>query len=179
MTGWLPRQYLVSEPVAAARLEEANAEIERLGALLEGGESAVATELAHVREVEELNIELQQRHDALQTEFTEFRSLFESEINVHAENQRLADENAGLRGEVDDFGGRRRPAAGERRTAMDAHRCRAGVVGLPDRVRGQVAAAAQRMVLTALSVNVNKVALAAQRARRGAALGGRCGTDGD
>lgn len=103
MTGWLPRQYLVSEPVAAARLEEANAEIGRLSALLEGGESAVATELAHVREVEELNIELQRRYEALQAEFAEFRSVFESEINVHAENQRLADENDGLRGEVDDL----------------------------------------------------------------------------
>lgn len=103
MTGWLPRQYLVGEPIAAARLEEANAEIERLSALLEGGESAVAKELAHVREIEELNIELQRRNEALQAEFAEFKSVFESEINVHAENQRLADENAGLHGEVDDL----------------------------------------------------------------------------
>ncbi len=108
-TGWVPRQYLVSEPVARHRLATAQAEIERLAALLEGGEPAVAAELMRLRELEAANSELQRSNEALAEEFAEFKSVFADDINVHAENERLTDENAALRGEADNLA----DAAGE------------------------------------------------------------------
>ena len=101
MTGWLPRQYLVAEPIARERLTEALAEIEHLSALLEGGQPAIATELARTAELEAANGELERRNESLTAELAELKSVFESDLDIHAENQRLADENETLRGEVD------------------------------------------------------------------------------
>ena len=102
-TGWVPRQYLVSEPIARQRLATAQAEIERLTALLEGGEPAMAAELMRVHELEAANGALQRSNEALAAEFAEFKSVFADDINVHADNERLTDENAALHEEVDNL----------------------------------------------------------------------------
>ncbi len=99
--GWLPNQYLVSEPIAKIRLTEAEERIEALEGLLEGNEAA--TTLADNRELEQANAELLDRNETLADELEGIKQASQEGLAMYEANQDLVRLNTNLRAEVDDL----------------------------------------------------------------------------
>ena len=101
--GWVPTQYLVTQPIARDQLISARA---RIGEL----ENAVAQqhgELADLIEgkgaTDEANASLNRQVQNAQQELDEIKRISKGAIDEHATNQRLTDLNARLREELDDL----------------------------------------------------------------------------
>lgn len=101
--GWIPSQYLVDEPVAAARLAQAESEIERLESLLSGDTSTLAGELEEARNEAARNAESAKTVPALEAQLEEVRRVSASAIATQEENVKLAEANAALRREREDL----------------------------------------------------------------------------
>lgn len=99
--GWLPNQYLISEPIAKIRLTEAEERIEALEGLLEGNEAA--TTLADNRELEQANAELLDRNETLADELEGIKQASQEGLAMYEANQDLVRLNTNLRAEVDDL----------------------------------------------------------------------------
>ncbi len=101
--GWVPTQYLVTQPIARDQLISARARIREL-------ENAVAQqhgELADLIEgkgaTDEANASLNRQVQNAQQELDEIKRISKGAIDEHATNQRLTDLNARLREELDDL----------------------------------------------------------------------------
>ena len=101
--GWVPTQYLVTQPIARDQLISARA---RIGEL----ENAVAQqhgELADLIEgkgaTDEANASLNRQVQNAQQELDEIKRISKGAIDEHATNQRLTDLNARLREELNDL----------------------------------------------------------------------------
>ena len=95
--GWVPTQYLSTEPIARDTLAEAQAEIERLEGLLTGDASELAAQLEEARSEAARNAEVAASIPALEEELAEVRRLSASAIATQEENVELAEANAELR----------------------------------------------------------------------------------
>ncbi len=101
--GWVPTQYLVTQPIARDQLISARARIREL-------ENAIAQqhgELADLIEgkgaTDEANASLNRQVQNAQQELDEIKRISKGAIDEHATNQRLTDLNARLREELDDL----------------------------------------------------------------------------
>ncbi len=101
--GWVPTQYLVNEPIASARLAQAEAEIERLESLLAGDTSTLAAELEDARNEAARNAESAETVRELEAELAEIRRVSASAVATQQENLKLSEANAELRRERDDL----------------------------------------------------------------------------
>ncbi len=101
--GWIPTQYLVNEPIASARLAQAQAEIERLESLLAGDTSTLVAELEEARDEAARNAESAETVRELEAELAEIRRVSASAISTQQENLELSEANAELRRERDDL----------------------------------------------------------------------------
>ncbi len=101
--GWLPLQYLVSEPIARVRLELANTQI----AQLEAGTEQLRTQLAALDhdqgQAQQDNSQLRDQATSLEAELEEIKQISRGAIEEHASNLRLMDLNARVREELDDL----------------------------------------------------------------------------
>ena len=101
--GWVPSQYLLTEPIARATLAAAQAEIERLQALLSGDTSELAVELEQARNEAARHAEAAAGVPALEQELEEIRRVSASAIATQEENVKLSEANAELRRAQDDL----------------------------------------------------------------------------
>ena len=101
--GWVPTQYLVNEPIASARLAQAETEIERLESLLAGDTSTLTVELEEARNEAARNAESAATVRALEAELEEIRRVSASAIATQEENLKLSEAHAELRRERDDL----------------------------------------------------------------------------
>ena len=101
--GWVPTQYLVNEPIASARLAQAQAEIERLESLLAGDTSTLAAELEEARNEAARNAESAETVRELEAELAEIRRVSASAVATQQENLKLSEANAELRREREDL----------------------------------------------------------------------------
>ena len=101
--GWIPTQYLLTEPIAKDRLEQAQTEIERLRGLLAGDASRLTAELEEARNEAAHNAEAAVTVLELQEELSDIRRVSASAIATQEENLKLSEANAELRRERDDL----------------------------------------------------------------------------
>ena len=101
--GWVPTQYLVNEPIASARLAQAETEIERLESLLAGDTSTLTAELEEARNEAARNAESAETVRELEAELAEIRRVSASAVATQQENLKLSEANAELRRESDDL----------------------------------------------------------------------------
>ena len=101
--GWVPSQYLLTEPIARETLAAAQAEIERLEALLSGDTSELAVELEQARNEAARHAETAAGVPALEQELEEIRRVSASAIATQEENVKLSEANAELRRARDDL----------------------------------------------------------------------------
>ena len=101
--GWIPTQYLVNQPIASARLAQAETEIERLESLLAGDTSTLAAELEDARNEAARNAESAETVRELEAQLAEIRRVSASAVATQQENLKLSEANAELRRERDDL----------------------------------------------------------------------------
>ena len=101
--GWIPSQYLVDQPIAAARLAQAESEIERLESLLGEDASTLVAELEEARQEAARNAESAEAVVALEAQLEEIQRVSADAIDTREENVRLAEANAALRREHEDL----------------------------------------------------------------------------
>lgn len=99
--GWIPTQYLMTEPIARDRLAQAQAEIERLEDLLAGDTSQLAAELEQVRNEAARNAESAEAVQELEAELAEIQRVSASAVATQEDNLKLSEANAELRRERD------------------------------------------------------------------------------
>jgi len=99
--GWVQQQYLVSQPIAADRLETANREIERLSRTVTNLRQRLQNVDAARGEAEETSSSLTDEVSRLEQELAEIRRVSSSALETATENRRLNELNARLRNELD------------------------------------------------------------------------------
>jgi SH3 domain protein len=98
--GWIPSQYLVTEPIARERLVVANREIQRMNGLLQEQESQLGSLNREKGDAQQSSAGLQQQVTALEKELADIKQISAGAIEEHATNQRLAELNERLRDEI-------------------------------------------------------------------------------
>lgn len=101
--GWLPIQYLVSEPIARARLGQANTRIAQLDAAAEKLRAQLETLSQDQGQTRQNNMQLTTQIASLEGELEEIKRISKGAIEEHASNLRLMDLNARVREEFDDL----------------------------------------------------------------------------
>ncbi len=101
--GWLPIQYLVSEPIARVRLELANTRIVQLDATTEELRTQLAALDRDQGQTQQDNSRLARQIASLEAELEEIKQISRGAIEEHASNLRLMDLNARVREELDDL----------------------------------------------------------------------------
>ncbi len=101
--GWLPIQYLVSEPIARTRLEQANTRIAQLDAAAEKSRAQLETLNRDQGQIRQNNTQLTTQIASLEGELEEIKQISKGAIEEHASNLRLMDLNARVREEFDDL----------------------------------------------------------------------------
>jgi SH3 domain protein len=98
--GWVPTQYLVSQPVAKDRLAAANKRIEALEAQLKSTRENYQDVRGARSEVEGRAAELGKENQKLQTELAEIRRASATAIAQYEENKQLKTDNTSLQTQV-------------------------------------------------------------------------------
>jgi SH3 domain protein len=98
--GWLPTQYLVSQPVAKDRLAAATKRVEALEAQLKSIRENYQDVRGARTEIESKASELSKENQKLQTELTEIRRVSATAITQFEENKQLKASNASLTSQV-------------------------------------------------------------------------------
>ena len=98
--GWIPTQYLVSEPIARERLIVANREIQRLNGLLKKQETQLGSLNREKGQAQQSSSGLQRQVTTLEKELADIKQISAGAIEEHATNQRLTELNERLRNEV-------------------------------------------------------------------------------
>lgn len=99
--GWVRRQYLTGEPIARTRLQTANREVERLSRTVTDLREQLQTAQRERDAASQSNASLTEQVDRLEQELAEIRRVSSSALETAAENERLTELNARLRGELD------------------------------------------------------------------------------
>ena len=98
--GWVPTQYLVSQPVAKDRLAAANKRIEALEAQLKSIRENYQDVRGARSEIEGRASELSKENQRLQTELAEIRRVSATAIAQYEENKQLKSDNTSLQTQV-------------------------------------------------------------------------------
>jgi SH3 domain protein len=101
--GWVLQQYLVNQPVAAARLETANREVERLTRTVTDLRERLASVESARGQAEQSTSSLTSEVGRLEQELAEIKEVSASALETAEENQRLNELNARLRAELDEL----------------------------------------------------------------------------
>ncbi len=101
--GWLPMQYLLAEPIARDRLEQANIRIAQLDAAEVELREQLQTSDRDQRQSQQTNTQLDSQIANLEAELEEIKRISKGAIEEHASNLRLMDLNARVREELDDL----------------------------------------------------------------------------
>ena len=101
--GWLPMQYLVSQPIAREQLKTANREINRLEDTVAELRSRLGNIEQDKTEAESSASTLQAQVAALESELAEIKQVSASAMETAAANKRLTELNGRLREELDDM----------------------------------------------------------------------------
>ncbi|MCB1686360.1 MAG: TIGR04211 family SH3 domain-containing protein [Pseudomonadales bacterium] len=103
MEGWLPEQYLVSEPIARDQLVAAQARVRELTSTLESLRSQLSSVNADKSATEQSNSELRAELASTQAELSEIRRISTGAIEQNETNRELRALNDRLRAEVDEL----------------------------------------------------------------------------
>jgi len=103
--GWIRSQYLVSEPIAKARLAEALRSAQNARNALNKEQQKVSKLTSDTKTQGNANVASQKRIRQLESELTEIKTLSAGAIQTHTENQKLTEVNARLQDELDDIAG--------------------------------------------------------------------------
>ena len=101
--GWIPIQYLVSEPIARDRLEQANIRMAQIDTAAEELREQLATMDRDRGQIQQNNAQLTLLVAALETELEDIKRISKGAIEEHASNLRLMDLNARVREELEDL----------------------------------------------------------------------------
>lgn len=101
--GWLPIQYLVNEPIARDRLDNANRQIKRLEDTVAELRNRLGSIQQDKTEAESSNSALQAKIASLEQELAEIKRVSTSAMETAAANKRLTELNGRLREELDDM----------------------------------------------------------------------------
>ena len=101
--GWLPAQYLVSQPIARDRLEAANRRIEELSRTIAEQKARLAELADGKRESDQNNAVLNRKVKALEQELAEIRRISAGAIAQNETNRELLALNERLRAEVEEL----------------------------------------------------------------------------
>ncbi|MEM9624461.1 MAG: TIGR04211 family SH3 domain-containing protein [Pseudomonadota bacterium] len=100
--GWIRSQYLVTQPIAKARLAQAQAQLQRANAQVERLRNQNAELTQNNRSQASENQEVSSRISQLEEELAEIKRVSANAIETHQLNQQLTDTNTRLRDELDD-----------------------------------------------------------------------------
>ena len=103
--GWLPLQYLLSEPVARTQLKTANREIARLEKAVSELRARLSAEQQDKTQAESSATGLQSQLAGLEKELADIKQVSAGALETAAENNRLTELNGRLREELDDMVG--------------------------------------------------------------------------
>ena len=103
LEGWLPSQYLVSEPIARDLLVAANAKVRELTSTVEALRGRLGSVDAGKSEAEQSNAQLQQQVAKLTVELSDIRRMSAGAIEQNEANKELRALNDRLRAEVDEL----------------------------------------------------------------------------
>jgi SH3 domain protein len=98
--GWVPTQYLTSEPIARDRLAAANRRVQTLEAELKTLRGNYQEVRGAQTQSQGRTAELEKANQKLQTELNEIRRVSASSIANHQENQQLKTDNTALQAQV-------------------------------------------------------------------------------
>lgn len=101
--GWLPRQYLVDEPIARDRLIVANQRIRDLSETIEQLEQRLADITSGKGQADASNAQLSRQVQALEQELAEIKQISAGAIAQNETNKELLALNGRLRAEVDEL----------------------------------------------------------------------------
>ncbi len=101
--GWLPMQYLVSQPIAKDQLQAASRQIQSLEKTVAELRGRLGDVQEDKTEAETSNSALQSRVNALEQELAEIKRVSASAMETAAANKRLTELNARLREELDEM----------------------------------------------------------------------------
>src|SRR3954468_14502351 len=104
--GWVPSQYLVSEPSARDRLAAVTKRADTLEAELKTLRSTVQEQRSARSDAEGRSTDLGKQTAKLQNELAELRRVSSSSINNYEENKQLKTENQTLQSQVSQLGSR-------------------------------------------------------------------------
>jgi SH3 domain protein len=104
--GWVPSQYLVSEPAARDRLAVVTKRADTLEAELKTLRSTVQEQRSARSEAEGRSTDLGKQTQKLQNDLAELRRVSASSINNYEENKQLKTENQSLQAQVSQLGSR-------------------------------------------------------------------------
>ncbi len=101
--GWVPTQYLTSQPIARDRLRAAQSEVQRIRSELDKQKAALNQARQQGSASSKDNSRLAQELAEKTAELEKIQKISKNAIAEHAENQRLNDMNANLRDELEDL----------------------------------------------------------------------------
>ncbi len=101
MTGWLPEQYLVSEPVASDRLNAAEANARLLSEENADMKDRLATLEQEYDKLDSENTALRRQNEELETELLTVKRVSGNALALQEQNQELIKENRILQSEID------------------------------------------------------------------------------
>ncbi len=103
MEGWLPEQYLVTQPIAKDRLTAANRRVDELSDTVKSLRQQLATLQSGKGEADQSNADLSRQVEALQQELAELKRISAGAIAQNETNKELTALNDRLRAEVDEL----------------------------------------------------------------------------
>ena len=101
--GWIPTQYLVTQPIAKAQLVAAKRELEQLRSRLARHEQQLTSLNEEKTSADRSNSDLQGQVTRLERELAEIKQISAGALEEHATNLRLNELNERLRDEVEDL----------------------------------------------------------------------------
>lgn len=104
--GWVPTQYLVSEPSARDRLAAATKRVDALEAELKTLRSNFQEQRSARSEAEKSSTDLSKQTEKLQSELAELRRVSGNAITTYEDNKRLKTENQSLQSQVSQLSSR-------------------------------------------------------------------------
>lgn len=104
--GWVPSQYLVSEPSARDRLAAATKRVDALEAELKTLRSNFQEQRSARSEAEKSSTDLSKQTEKLQSELAELRRVSGNAITTYENNKRLKTENQSLQSQVSQLSSR-------------------------------------------------------------------------
>ncbi|HEU4604277.1 MAG TPA: TIGR04211 family SH3 domain-containing protein [Steroidobacteraceae bacterium] len=104
--GWVPSQYLVSEPSARDRLAAATKRVDALEAELKTLRSNFQEQRSARSEAEKSSTDLSKQTEKLQSELAELRRVSGNAITTYEDNKRLKTENQSLQSQVSQLSSR-------------------------------------------------------------------------